>query len=718
MDDLLLIIGEIFQEELGTKLHMSTAFHPQIDGQSERTFQTLEDMLRACVIDIEVKSHKEWCNLPKTQVVEGVTTLLPFVTAEEKTQRRLEVKARSTSTMGISNEHQLKFNSIKDAKQLLEAIERRFGRNAATKKTQRNLLKQQYENFTAPSSEMLDQTFERIQKLVSQLELLEEKLSQKDVNKKLLRINTANEVSTANTQVNATYFTNIDNLIDAVICSFFASQPNSPQLVHEDLQQIYPDDIEEMDLRWQMAMLTMRARRFLKNTRMKLTVNGTETIGFDKSKVECYNFHKRGHFARECRALRNQDNKNKETSRRTVPVETSTFIALVSCEGLGGYDWSDHAEEGPNYALMVFSSLNSGSEVSNDSTCSKSCLETIKLLKSQNDQLLKDLKKYKLMVLADLDTMSMDDLYNNLKVYEPKFKGMSSSSSSTQNMDFVSSSNNNTSSTNGAVNIAQAVNTANEVSTANTQVNATYFTNIDNLIDAVICSFFASQPNSPQLVHEDLQQIYPDDIEEMDLRWQMAMLTMRARRFLKNTRIKLTVNGTETIGFDKSKVECYNFHKRGHFARECKASRNQDNKNKESSRRTVPVETSTFTALVSSEGLGGYDWSDHADEGPNYALMVFSSLNSGSEVSNDSTCSKSCLETIKLLKSQNDQLLKDLKKYGLMVLGNFMPPTPDLSFTGLDEFVNKPVVENCKAMSSEEEPNVVRKHDDAPIIKE
>ncbi|GJS60331.1 ribonuclease H-like domain-containing protein [Tanacetum coccineum] len=319
-------------------------------------------------------------------------------------------------------------------------------------------------------------------------------------------------------------------------------------------------------------------------------------------------------------------------------------------------------------------------------------------------------------------------------------------------MAFVSSLNNNTSSTN------EAVNATHGVSTASTQVNAANSTNIDNLSDAVIYAFFASQPNSPQLVHEDLQQIHPDDMEEMDLRWQMDMLTMRVRRFLKNTGRKLTVNGNETIGFDKSKVECYNCYKRGHFARECRAPRNQDNKNKESSRRS-------------------------AEEGPNYALMAFSSLNPDSEVSNDSICSKSCLETVELLKYQNDQLLKDLKKYELIVLGeitirelrkkleivqkekdgiqlnvdkfkhaskslnkliecqivdnckkglgyknynavpppytvNFMPPTPDLSFTGLDEFVNEPVVENCNAMSNKEEPEVVRKYDDAPSIEE
>ncbi|GJV93754.1 putative ribonuclease H-like domain-containing protein [Tanacetum coccineum] len=201
-------------------------------------------------------------------------------------------------------------------------------------------------------------------------------------------------------------------------------------------------------------------------------------------------------------------------------------------------------------------------------------------------------------------------------------------------MAFVSSSNNNTSSSN------KIVNDAHEVTTASTQVNTAYSTNIDNLSDAVIY-----------------------DMEEMDLRWQMAMLTMRARS----------------------------------------APRNQDNKNKECSRRSVHVETSTSTALVSCDGLGGYDWSDQAEDGPNYALMTYSSSSSNPEIVDN--CKKSL----------------GYEKYNAVLppyTGNFMPPTPDLSFTGLDEFVNKPVVENCRAMSSEEEPKVVRKCDDAPIIED
>ncbi|GKF95170.1 hypothetical protein Tco_0287905, partial [Tanacetum coccineum] len=131
-----------------------------------------------------------------------------------------------------------------------------------------------------------------------------------------------NNTSSSNEVVNTAYSINIDNMSDAIIFSFFASQPNSPQLAHEDLQQIHPDDIEEMELRWQMAMLTMRA----------------------------------------IRALRNQDNKNKESSRRSVHVETSTSTALVSCDDLGRYDWSDQVEEGPNYALMAFLSSSPYSE--------------------------------------------------------------------------------------------------------------------------------------------------------------------------------------------------------------------------------------------------------------------------------------------------------------------------------------------------------------------
>ncbi|GKB17729.1 putative ribonuclease H-like domain-containing protein, partial [Tanacetum coccineum] len=145
--------------------------------------------------------------------------------------------------------------------------------------------------------------------------------------------------------------------------------------------------------------------RFLKNTRRKLDMANKERIGFDKSKVECFNCHKRGHFARECRAPRNQDSRNREPTRRTVPVEETTSNALVSqCDGFG-YDWSDQAEEGPtNFALMAYSSTSSSSstnsEVSNDSNCCSSCLECVKDLKEQNEQLVKDLRTARISVVS------------------------------------------------------------------------------------------------------------------------------------------------------------------------------------------------------------------------------------------------------------------------------------------------------------------------------
>ncbi|GJW35887.1 hypothetical protein Tco_0058807 [Tanacetum coccineum] len=296
---------------------------------------------------------------PKTTLVEGVKKVIAPTTAEEKVQRRLELKARSTLLMGLPNEHQLKFNSIKDANSLLQAVKKRFRGNAATKKTQRNLLKQQYENFTASSSEGLDQTFDRLQKLISQLEIHVKSISQEDINQKFLRslspewnthtivtsstngaVNTTHGATTASTQATAINLTTIDNLSDAVICAFFANQPNSPQLDNEDLQQIHPDDLEEMDLR------------------------------FDKSKKKCAS-------------------------------GDTTSNALISCDGLGGYDWSDQAEEGPtNFALMAYSSISSNSKVSIDSKCSSSCLENVKILKEQNEQLLNDLRTSKLNAIA------------------------------------------------------------------------------------------------------------------------------------------------------------------------------------------------------------------------------------------------------------------------------------------------------------------------------
>ncbi|GKC49943.1 hypothetical protein Tco_1072688 [Tanacetum coccineum] len=204
---------------------------------------------------------------PITKVVEGVETTIAPTTAKEKAQRRLELKAKSTLLMGIPNEYQLKFNSIKDAKSLLQAVEKRFGGNADTKKTQRNLLKQYWRFMVKRKKPEIDTL--SLDDLYNNLKIYELEVkgtSSSNTNTQNVAfvssnntsstngaVNTAHGATTASTQATATNSTTIDNLSDAVIYAFFASQPNSPQLENEDLQQINPDDLEEMDLRWEIV---------------------------------------------------------------------------------------------------------------------------------------------------------------------------------------------------------------------------------------------------------------------------------------------------------------------------------------------------------------------------------------------------------------------------------------------------------------------------------
>ncbi|GKB22263.1 hypothetical protein Tco_0856186 [Tanacetum coccineum] len=264
-----------------------------------------------------------------------VKTVIPPTSVEEKAQRRAKLKARSTLLMALPNEHQLKFNLYKDAKTLMQAIENRFGvipQEDINQKFLRSLSQEWtmhsigWRNKLKIETLSLDDLFNNLKDYESE------------------------GVNTTSTQGAVDSSTIVENLSDVVIYSFFSSQLSTPQLDNEDLPQSHPNDLDEIDLRWNIAMLTMRQIRFLKNTRRKLDMDNKEIIGFDKSK----------------------------------------------CDGFG-YDWSDQAEEGPtNFSLMAYSSTSSSSstnsEVSNESNCCSSCLKCVKDLKAQNEQLVKDLR--------------------------------------------------------------------------------------------------------------------------------------------------------------------------------------------------------------------------------------------------------------------------------------------------------------------------------------
>nr|GEU33544.1 hypothetical protein [Tanacetum cinerariifolium] len=284
-----------------------------------------------------------------TRVVEGVVQSVAPTTSEQRLARKNELKARGTLLMALPDKHQLKFNIHKDAKTFMEAIEKSFGGNKETKKIH-----------------------DRLQKLISQLEILGESLSQEDINLKFLRslptkwrthtliwrnktdleeqslddlfnslkiyeaeVKSSSSASTSTQNIAFVSFQNTDSTDEqvSVVASVFAASGKIPVSA---LPNIDTDDLEDMDLKWQMAMLT----------------------------VECYNCHRKGHFARECRSPKDtRRNVQAEPQRRNVLVETSTSNALVSqCDGVGNYDWSFQVEEEPtNYALMAFTSSSSSS---------------------------------------------------------------------------------------------------------------------------------------------------------------------------------------------------------------------------------------------------------------------------------------------------------------------------------------------------------------------
>ncbi|GJV87733.1 hypothetical protein Tco_1531671 [Tanacetum coccineum] len=302
--------------------------------------------------------------LKKVQVstdTNGQIRVLPLKTAKEILAREREIKARTTLLMFIPEDHLVKFHKITDAKEMWEAIKFRFGGNNEFKKMQKYILKQQFKSFSVSNSKVLHKSYDRFQSLLSQLEIHGAGVSTEDSNQKFVRLYASLQ------QTECGVFFSIALAVDEF-------------------------DLEEMDLKWQVAMIFMRMKKFYKKTRRKLHFDAKEPVGFDKTKVEYFfNCHNTWHFARECRLKGNQESrrrdagntgyKAKDNGRR--PGKQEEPKALVTLDG-DGVDWTGHAEdEQENFALMAYSNSGSNTKVT---SCSKECEESYAKLKKLYDE--------------------------------------------------------------------------------------------------------------------------------------------------------------------------------------------------------------------------------------------------------------------------------------------------------------------------------------------
>nr|GEU47937.1 reverse transcriptase domain-containing protein [Tanacetum cinerariifolium] len=291
---------------------------------------------------------------------------------ETSKEKGNDVKARTTLVLALPDEHQLRFSKYETVKELWEAILKTFGVNEATKKTKKNQLKQQYDNFKAKGLETLEQTFNRLQAIVSHLEFMDVEIKQDDLNQKFLtslapewpmyiivwinrddlntmslddvynhlkvgkdEVHTAS-VPTASTQVStASTVVATAGISHDTVYAYIASQSNGSQIKYEDITQIDECDIKEIDIKWNIALLSMRADMFWKKTGKKITIQGTDVASFDKSNVECFNCHEICHFAREYRAHRSQDRGRRKSYKQGSKEEEPAPKVLMAIDGIG-----------------------------------------------------------------------------------------------------------------------------------------------------------------------------------------------------------------------------------------------------------------------------------------------------------------------------------------------------------------------------------------------
>nr|GEU66122.1 ribonuclease H-like domain, reverse transcriptase, RNA-dependent DNA polymerase [Tanacetum cinerariifolium] len=299
--------------------------------------------------------HNENGHVSVTTETNGLIKVLPPKTAEEVMAREKERKARNTLLMALREDHLANFHKMADAKEMWEAIKSRFSGNDESKKMQKYLLKQQFEGFSVSTLEGLHKGYDRsLPSSWSQVALI-------------MRTKPGLDTLSFNDLYN--------NL------RVFKSDVKGTNASSLNTQNVVFVSVENTSITNDVAMISMRIKKFHKRTGRKLQFDTKDPVGFDKTEVECFNCHKIGHFARDCRAKRNQysrrrdvgynRNKTRDNGRRPAYQDDSKALVIIDGEDI---DWSGHVEEdAQNYAMLAYSSINSGSdnETSADESDSK-----------------------------------------------------------------------------------------------------------------------------------------------------------------------------------------------------------------------------------------------------------------------------------------------------------------------------------------------------------
>ncbi|GJS17485.1 putative ribonuclease H-like domain-containing protein [Tanacetum coccineum] len=274
----------------------------------------------------------------------------------------------TTDEKGVETE--LRFHTIKDAKTLWAAIKSRFGGNAESKKMQKNVLKQQFKDFFVSDIEGPDKAYDRFQKLISLLEVHGAAVSNEDANQNFLRA--------------------------------LPSSWNNVALIMRN-----KDGIDDLDI----DDLYNNLKVFEADIKGHNSQGQASSSSYTDDLIFSFFANQRGHFARECRAPRNQGNRNrdlgyrsKDNTRRTIPVETFDALviqdnALIVQDGLG-YDWSYIAQDEPTeFALMAYTANSSRSDIDVQS-CSKNYVKTYEKLQKLFDEQRQTLSKANLEIVA------------------------------------------------------------------------------------------------------------------------------------------------------------------------------------------------------------------------------------------------------------------------------------------------------------------------------